>query len=520
MSSQTSAMQMGTQMSLNTLQGTARYVGTGGVISSVGGDISNLTTNPAGLGMFSRSELEFTPTISVNNVNSNYMYINGSNKQMTNWDNNRVKFTINSLGLVIANRKSETEPLRNSNIIIGLNRTADFNRSVNFGVGENRVYSYSNYLADLATDYRNISGFPAGNTLPTINNYYSLDNEYSRVLMARQAQLVYYNTAGGYYEDPMPYNNSSLLKARQFGQIRTTGGVSELSFAWAASIHDKYYIGVSLGIPFMSYKSELMFSEDNNGATASSPSSFYGNYYSMDLNESDYYSGTGVNLKLGGMAKLTNELKISGYVHSPTFYEINNEYAVGMTTTYQFSTNPKTETLQPFTFQYITPFKAGLGVSYMLGKSGFVGAEYEFTNLDNLSINFENEPENTTRVNSFLRAQNQDVHTFRIGGEYVLPSGNDSKSSPLRLRAGYNYRTSPTTASYVEQRGDQVAHTYTAGIGYRGKTTSIDLTYMKTQYRDFDYLYGYEKGNTKFDYVVTSWNSINQLVATINFRFK
>lgn len=519
-----SAMQLGTQMSLNTLQGTARFVGTGGVMGSVGGDISNLSTNPAGLGMFSRSEFEFTPTLSFNNVNSNFLYLEGTNKQSTNWENNRIKFTINSLGVVIANRKSETDVLRASNVVIGINRTADFNRTVDFGVSQNSVYSYSNYLADVATYFNNnVSSFPTMGTFPTANDYFSLDNSYNRVLMARNSQLIFPNTAGNYYVDPTPFLSNSL-NVRQFGQQKTSGGVTELSFAWAGNFKDRFYIGASLGIPFLNYTSEFILSEDNNGVTATNPSNFYGNYRYMDLAETDKFTGAGVNLKIGGLVKLTDELKASAYIHSPTFYEITNSYAVGITANYQNSNNVKQQAVNDFNFKYFTPFKFGGGLSYLIGKSGFIGVEYEFTNLDNLTIDFEDDAQAKSYVNNVLRNQNQDLHTLRIGGEYVIPnfqySGQGSKQSPFRLRAGFNYRTSPTDNKFVEQRGDQVSYTYSGGVGYRGKSVSFDLTYMKTQYRDYDYLYGYEGNNRKFDFGVTSWNSINQIMATLNFRFK
>ena len=516
-----SAMQMGTQMSLGTLQGTARFVGTGGVMGSVGGDISNLNTNPAGLAMFSRSEFEFTPTLSFNNANSNYLYTEGASKSSYNWENNRIKFTLNSVGVVIANRRSESSNLRSSNVTIGINRTADFNRTVDFGVSNNTVYSYSNYLSGISTYFKNnISSFPAPGTFPTNADYFNLDNTYSRALMARKSELVYYNSTGNYYEDPTPYLQNNL-NVSQFGQLKTTGGITELSFAWSGNVKDRFYIGASLGIPFLSYTSEFIFSEDNKGALASSPNSIYGNYLYMDLAEVDKFTGAGVNLKLGALYKVTDALKLSGYIHSPTYYEITNNYSIGITTKYQSNRNPGYEELPEYKFNYFSPFKMGGGLSYMIGKHGFIGAEYEFNNLDNLTIDFDNEPQAKSYVNSVLRNQNQNVHLFKIGGELVVPNfDGDGGNSPFRIRVGYNYRTSPTNANYVEQKGDKIAQTYTAGLGYRGKTVSLDLAYMKTQFRDFNYLYGYDDGTRKFDFGVTSWNSINQFMATVNFRFK
>lgn len=41
----------------NDLNGTARYVGMGGAMEALGADISTISTNPAGLGLFRRSQL-------------------------------------------------------------------------------------------------------------------------------------------------------------------------------------------------------------------------------------------------------------------------------------------------------------------------------------------------------------------------------------------------------------------------------------------------------------------------------
>ena len=45
--------------------GTARSMAMGGALSSLGADASVMATNPAGLGMYSRSELTITPLVTV-----------------------------------------------------------------------------------------------------------------------------------------------------------------------------------------------------------------------------------------------------------------------------------------------------------------------------------------------------------------------------------------------------------------------------------------------------------------------
>ncbi len=52
--------------------GTARYQSMAGAFSSLGGDVSSIMQNPAGIGVFHRSELTFSGGLSINSYNSNW----------------------------------------------------------------------------------------------------------------------------------------------------------------------------------------------------------------------------------------------------------------------------------------------------------------------------------------------------------------------------------------------------------------------------------------------------------------
>ena len=50
--------------------GTARYAAMGGAFGALGADISNLSNNPAGLGMFRKNQITLTPGVSINSSKS------------------------------------------------------------------------------------------------------------------------------------------------------------------------------------------------------------------------------------------------------------------------------------------------------------------------------------------------------------------------------------------------------------------------------------------------------------------
>lgn len=497
------AINLGMALPESSLQGTARFVGAGGVMGSVGGDISNLSTNPAGIGMFSRSEFEISPTLQLNNVNTDYQYIIGNTTQGSSTTaRNQVKFSLNSMGIVFANRRSEKESLRASNISIGINRTANYNRIIDF-TSENRAYAYSNYLSDNASEFavQGIGPLPSQAIIP--QDYNVLDPIYNRAIMSREAQLSLYDNTAGYFIDPVPYKAG---RVKQTGSKKISGGITELSVGWSGNFQDKGYIGVAMGIPFLSYRTEYLFQEDNLGQTYASPTG-YGLYQYMDLSENDLMTGAGLNLKLGGLYKIDEHLRASAYFHTPTIYRITSEYAVGITSKYQNSNNPYTIELQPFDYTYFSPLKLGTGISYIFDKKGFIGAEYEFTNNMGASIDLENAAANGF-VNKVLHDEQINTHKLRVGGELAL--------SIFRLRGGYNYTTGNINPSYQYKGISKSMQTYTGGIGIRGKAASFDLAYMRNQYDDSSEIYGV--GNESFR--ITNRNVQSQIVATFNYRFQ
>src|SRR4030066_108626 len=52
--------------------GTARFMSMGGAFTALGGDISSLSQNPAGLGVFRSSEISLSPQLFHNNTSANF----------------------------------------------------------------------------------------------------------------------------------------------------------------------------------------------------------------------------------------------------------------------------------------------------------------------------------------------------------------------------------------------------------------------------------------------------------------
>ena len=56
----------------NTISGTARYMGMGGSMGALGGDVSVMGSNPAGIALFRSNDVNFTVSARSANVKANY----------------------------------------------------------------------------------------------------------------------------------------------------------------------------------------------------------------------------------------------------------------------------------------------------------------------------------------------------------------------------------------------------------------------------------------------------------------
>ena len=62
--------------------GSARVSAMGGAFGALGGDISNTGNNPAGIGVFRKSEISFTPFLNIANTKSNGVSIGKTSFQL------------------------------------------------------------------------------------------------------------------------------------------------------------------------------------------------------------------------------------------------------------------------------------------------------------------------------------------------------------------------------------------------------------------------------------------------------
>src|SRR5690554_136236 len=243
--------------------GSARIMGLGGAQTSLGGDVSNIHENPAGLGFFRRSEASFTASYGNWKSDTNFM------GQVQ--DNSTNNFALLNASVVISKVKDPLElgDWRGGSFGISINRSQLFTND--FGYFSNTAGNSS--LLDYYVDDYNAFGEPA------------LGDPAGLPLDVR---LVYQNDNGDFQKD----TDYALGSPFQDEFIENSGSKTQITFAYGGNFKNKLFLGGSLGVTSLSLTSTKTYNEEFLDQDDLSSL-----YYS--LQENLLQDGTGVNISLG-----------------------------------------------------------------------------------------------------------------------------------------------------------------------------------------------------------------------------
>jgi hypothetical protein len=451
--------------------GTARYVGLGGAYGAIGADFSSLSSNPAGIGVYKKSEFTITPALHFNSAESNLFG--------TRLDDGKNQFALGNLGMVLVSEvpdRLDKSPIKNYQFGFGINRQKNFNSRIAMqGTNEN------NSLLDAYLDY-------AGNKSPELLNVFDTYPAFDTYLID--------TLQGG---PPFNYRNAydtlgGFTKTVQQKTIETNGSMNEFVLSGGLNFNDQVYFGLSLGFPYIRFEQRSTYKEFNQTED-------------RDLDEFTVVEnletrGNGFNIKLGTIVKVLPELRVGAAFHSPTWF--NNLTDKWNTTTAAYYTNgdsfisrsPNGE----FTYDIKTPWRFSTSVAYLVNRIGFLSAEYEFVDYSNGRLRPSSEfvNQNNTISNSFTS-----THNFRIGAE-VLFAG-------MQFRGGYIYRMSP----FSDDINDGSTNVFSGGIGFRGKEFFVDAA-VAYQTSNLDYfLYSSENHSA----MASLENQNINFVLTVGYRF-
>ena len=516
------------QMSQTELRGTSRFQSMAGAFGALGGDLSTLTQNPAGIGVYRSSDLGVTLSLDFNSTKA------GNNKL------NETKFNVNNVGYVGAIRLN-SESVPNLNFGFTYNRIQSFNRHYVGGVA-NIPTSMSNFIAD---EFVNMPGFRDADLYwdDDYNPYFDGYAPWAAVttfdMTTQNGGYVGIINANGDYMQGL-FGDGTAADA--YYSVDESGHADEYNIAFGGNIANKLYFGLDFGILDLDFKSTQTYEEemDNPYIMADdidlfeSPIVNDNTYAKWGLTNYLHSEGTGVNFKFGLIWKPVQALRIGAAFHTPTYYDMRDTYLVSAKLhayqndelLYRASKSSNDGYNYSGTYTIKTPWHFMGSVAGVIGTNGILSLDYEYVANETMRIGDDRNndyPDVTDNVKAYFKPS----HIIRVGGEYrVTPS--------FSLRAGYSYKTTQvekgvdeydyniaTVGTNPAYQYDNAVHNITAGIGYRYQKFYADLAYVhkmrKSVYNAFSPIndnYGYEP-NVSAD--VTDHN--NRISLTLGMRF-
>jgi hypothetical protein len=458
--------------------GTARGQAIGGALGSIGADFSAISVNPASLGKYNKSEFMFTPTFKANTTTSTY--------GAKNFDDAKLRFAFDNIGLILSNRKSQRRGWIATNFALGMNKTANYNRAFNFS-----GFSDKNSMTDAFAQQANQAGGRRG-----------IGNTSLLTQMAYNAYLI--DTVSGNPDTMFSYI-PKFDGINQTKDVTEKGGINELSLTLAGNNDDVILIGASVGIPILNYNRYTIYSEsDNSGKTTNQFKDFA---YTENLKT----SGAGINLKIGAIYMPISTIRIGAAFHTPTIYTLTEE---GSNTMVSHLEGFASEIIVPgddynsvSNYTLTTPYKALLSGSFLFGKYGFITADYEYINYASSRIGFLND------IGSVAYAKNINSVVKKIGNAANnLRFGAEIRTKALSIRAGYAMLGSQLTSSEF----DASRRDFSLGAGFRGESFFTDVAWVNStgNYRDYNYVI-----NGMSNQNATIANTNNALTFTMGWKF-
>jgi long-subunit fatty acid transport protein len=433
----------------------ARAMSMGGAYVGVADDFFATFWNPAGLGQIRR--YEFVGGFDNVNINNNATYLNSAQNYSNNVTN------LGSIGIALP-----METWRgNLTFAIGYNRPQDFTAAVS----ANGYNERSSVASAMYIDPSSIEGDMA----------YKL-----------------------YLEDTLG-NVRIRGNVNQVAMILEEGRLGSWAFAGAIEAAKDLFFGASLDLYSGTYSYTREIDEtDTQNQYRDYQEGIHSGWQGLNLVSTLDQDISGVGAKLGILYRLHEIARIGLTMKTPSLLSVKESWTDRGTAF--FDTGKEKDRVDGKTeYDIVTPFQFSGGVSVAL-EYLLLSASAELTDWSQMK--FENSQDQNTESDSNRKIKDLFRATLNLrgGGEFTVPG------TELKLRAGYAILPSPykgDPASYARQL-------LTCGAGYTiDNTVTLDATYMRGWYENYEYLYGGNSSGTRIDDKVKS----NNVMVTLLYKF-
>lgn len=464
--------------------GTARHQAIGGAMGSLGGEITSIYVNPAGLGMYKTSEFVLSPGLSLLGSKGSFRGTDAKAERLN-------KFNLGTTGFVIG-FGDDYSRWNSKAFAVAINRIANFNNNY-FYRGLN---DYSSFTEPLANEFFDFYSFQKNN-IPGISDSMVIENALGAsdvsllTKMALYTYLVDVDSSGGTKNIISRAELAGLTE--QMNHIETKGGITEIAIGFATNMDDKLYLGGSIGIPILNYERISTFTETD--ASGDDDNDFR---YSS-VSETFTQKGAGFNLKLGLIFKPVEQVRIGFAIHSPTLYGLKEQTSFKMVTDVEnlFGAGQGLDSINSsafydgedpeFKYDLVSPWRFMLSGSYVIREvsdvtqqRGFITADVEYVTHGSSRFSSSEDygdEEYYDGINEAVKTAYKGALNVRVGGEL--------KFNTIMGRLGFAYFGKPYDDKELKAHKMNIS----GGIGYRNKGMFVDLTYVHSLNKDVHFPY-------------------------------
>jgi hypothetical protein len=480
-------------------QGTARGVAMGGAFSALGGDPTNLTQNPAGLGLFMRGGLWLSPTLYIPTTQTTY-------NQQTSSDS-RTHFALNHFSLIL--RATGGKCITQWTFGFGYNQEGFFYQNATAQAFNNRN-SFTQAIAEQAEGIPDtlLGGLPALAYL----NFFNLGAPLGTRGVIDLADVSRWQYRGVFSQGGVFQEITSQEKGR----------LNTWAISGALSYQNRIFFGASLLIRGLSYSKLYRLreiDEENryNGRNGTTPADM------VTFREKYSSTGSGVGLALGVLVEPVDFMRFGVSFTTGSRIRISDEYNAEMELTLDDGRRNITTFAEPFqyTYRFGYPYRATAGVAFLISGRGAVSVEADFLDYRTMSFSssdYSYDRENETIEKSFGTAVN-----VRGGIEWLL-------TDEIAVRGGYAYfgpqRNADGRKYYADMTQPQNLTSlpmqrqfFSLGAGYKAGGFFIDIAYLLGLYAQKYLPYSLRDPAYAPAPVVVIRNQTHFIVTTLGFRF-
>lgn len=545
------------------MKGTARYMSMGGAFGALGGDLSSISSNPAGLGVYRRGEVGITMDFDIQSATTESQGYKNTQ--------NQTKYPLSNVGGVVSfNLYNKVMP--NVNLAFTYNRAASFNGHYSGSVP--KLYnSLTNYIAG-ATNNEGATVADLTST-SSFDPYNPNDGGYAAPWLSILGYDSYFITPTGSDDQPdwIGQWNSSTSGTGVY-DVYTSGGANEYNIAIGGNVANKLFWGLDFGIVDLNYNMTAVWGESLSNATVDNTSGTPNT--SADWMMTNYYSasGTGYNLKLGLIYRPIQELRVGLSFATPTWYSINESYLAQTNFNYPDISLADMQQNSAYTnggqwglnsYNFRTPWKLTVSAAGVIGSKLIVSADFEWQKFNKMRFydgggSFYNygwdddyypdwgwdDPWYAPAAKSAPKkaspavyntdpwyATNTDIETYykpvttiRVGAEYRLTSrfsvraGYAHTSSPVRTEAKNGSMMIYTSGTMTNFTLDNDTDYITCGVGYNFNNFYVDAAYVHKRLGSEYHAYTPDPANPQIPSPTSKLSLVNnQIFLSAGFRF-